>query len=387
MTDRQYVSVSELSTARSCRHKWWLHYNERLTPVQVQSHFRHGSAVHAGTEAVYLHIKTNQESGYIVLAGDLHASGQDAVERYFDDLGQIEGFDRVPAENDAQDSVARLIDNIALRDAEECEVVTVESKGRVPLLDVKGSDRSRLDFKYLVDVLLRDRETSELIVVDHKTTTGDTSQFDSRFEVDPQMPGYVYAAAVEHNGTKLTGMGRARFNVIKKTGPKEPRVLKDGTIGVSSSDTTRGIYAAAHKRALLGSQPELSKLVVDLEHVEGDDKKADNRRKFLQKEIGKFDRFNLSTKQKELMAKLPTGLSKWVTTHEYRYSAEEIERWRQEAWDDARMIRDMRAGRLSHSRNGAICGPSYTMDCHDKQICCSDSPEIRQALYTVRQRD
>lgn len=349
--DRVAVSTNELNTLRTCRHKHWLRYNEGLIPNEQAHYLDFGKATHSGIEHVYkvvMRLQQEAKTDDYPSMSVLQEAGKSGVLQWFktnDGFASDSARSEIETAENAMEVVRRFVETMVADDASNrMRVLSVERRFNVQLRDRNGTDRSRLDYFGFMDLLLLDPHTNEIIVDEHKTTAGPTDAFEQRFEVDPQMPGYVYAAREMH-GDRVKGL--VRMNVIRKTGPKKPKVNKDGSVSVAKPDTDWATYDAALAE---------------------------------QKDRG----IPVTEKQLEVLNSLSRNGAKWLRRLEYRYSDREIDRWREEAWDDARMVRSMRRGKLSHSRNGSACAPAYTLSCSYRDVCVQDTKEIRAALYQIR---
>jgi hypothetical protein len=216
-----------------------------------------------------------------------------------------------------------------MRDRDQYEVVGVETPFNVPI--ARG-----VRFFGVIDAVLRDKATGLLCVMEHKTTGSDTSVFDSRFETDPQVPGYLWAT---HRGG-----GTALLNAVRRTSPRVPATLKNGLVSTAAIDTTQAVYRAA----------------TDTQGA------------------------TMTEAQATLLASLPTTEDRWICRHAWNYSDAEIARWHSDTLADVRLIRHARNGKLTASRNGAACSHPWQPRCDLRDACVmGDSPEVR-SLYPIR---
>lgn len=161
------TSYSELSTFRQCPLKWHAEYVLRLRPPIEKPALRFGTAWHAVLEGHYrvlqewqgrgsrpsddAMIKMCREGGRAQLVtdcarnGDLDAEQMDILRWMYETYLQVYGLD------------------------EEWEILGVELSGRAPLI-TKGVNR--VDLKYRVDLVVRDRRHGNVWIVDFKTAKG-----------------------------------------------------------------------------------------------------------------------------------------------------------------------------------------------------------------------
>jgi hypothetical protein len=203
----------------------------------------------------------------------------------------------------------------------------------------------------------------------HNTSAADARKAETRLDMDPQTTGYVWSLQqmVRRVGadrpTWLNGVtadatvGRVFYNVLRKTGPREPKWTKDGTLSAAACDTTRAVYEAALR----------------VQETEGGPR-----------EDGKPRTPKLrSDKHVELLNALPEDAGKWLKRHETWHSKEEQERWRREVVAEGGQLRKAIAGKLPVIRNPGHCNMPWSLPCAYRAICRHDSAAVREADFKV----
>lgn len=280
------VSASELERFDACEVRWRFEYALRLRPKREPLYFKIGKLIHGALEAGYLSSTRTvgasvQErhdvaahEGELAIAARLDAYEEAAeVEIHSPDLR-----DRLLREAHEAARLARFVVPRYWRyyadELERYAVVEVERRGEVDL-----GQRTR--FLFVRDLVLLERGTDALVVVDTKTTTQPFDSFELRAALDSQMTGYAWSltrqldtepaafldgslldaadrerlrakldrAVVADTGTttpsRILGTGHVMYNVIRPWTPKPPRILKDGTVSAAEQDTTAEAYRAA----------------------------------------------------------------------------------------------------------------------------------------------
>jgi len=380
-----HVTNSELGQFRSCRQRWHFKYEELLRPKVKPKPLTVGTTIHAGIAAMYRRIYTAQQARQAVSVDELcavaHAAQKDKLQQslvaYVDLLTDDTPQEEVDAiiqlseemEQESEDTVRRFVERFGDEDQRRYRIVAFERAFRVPLLDQNGTRRSLLWYEGVWDLLVYDEEVMDLVLGEHKTTSSDAQEYEHHLDLDPQTTGYIYAAnqalewdeSLRQVARNLRGDGsmpncnRVFYNVIRKKGPREPnwnKPDKHGNQKVSAAavDTIRDIYEAA-----------------------------------LQRQESQGPGYVRSEKQAARLESL-YGPTRYVARHETWHSPEMIERWREETHEDAKLVRDARAGRLPLSRNATICTGPWNRPCAFRSICILDSPERRQEFVKIDDR-
>jgi hypothetical protein len=370
------VTNSELGTFRTCRHRWHLNYEQRLSPKRRPKALEVGSAGHAGFDAMYHAIKAAQAAGAVSVNVDqieerAHVAMHERLAKWQEGIDLLDYFDRSGDERgklieesnaavrEASVAVSLFVRAFCERDFHEYEVLEVEQAFDVPLLEGGmarrgGTARSRMRTRGKRDVVLRSRSTGAIVLGEHKTTISDASAFDARLDVDPQTRAYLYSLHMDYPEESAAGkLGDVLLNVVRKSGPKAPKVNKNGAVSVAACDTTRSIY----RRAL-----------EEQEQVRG---------------------MPITDDQREFLDLLPTSFDRYVSRHEDFFDVDQIERWRAEAHVDIGIMRRLRSGafgpvEIAATRNGASCTLPFLPPCAYRSICANDSAERREQDFVVR---
>lgn len=378
---RLRVTNSEVSVFRSCRQRWFFAYHELLRPEKVARPLAVGGCVHDGLSNAYRRIQEWQEGGRGAPSYDELESGavqamRGRMQHYLRGLWDsmqsapdTAAVDRIiaeseAAEREAESSVVRFIERFAEEDMEQYRVLAVELPFHVALRDDRGTRRPMLTYSGVVDLLLWDDELQDVVLGEHKTTRSDATDAERRLDLDPQTTGYVYAVRELLRGGRLNALnwgkrpslkdapvGRVAYNVVRKKGPAEPKVNKDGTVSVAQVDTTRERYAAA-----IAKQQEPSWAAKNPERWE-----------------------KLQEKQQLLMESLSTK-ERYVHRHEAFHGSDTIDRWRGEMLADGKLLRQSLKGRFPITRNTDKCNMPWSPPCPYRSICIEDAPEKRRGF-------
>lgn len=81
-----------------------------------------------------------------------------------------------------------------------------------------------------IDLVVANRRTGVLWLLDHKTTTR-TAGLASTLSVDPQAPSYAWLVE-QQTGSRVAGF---MWNIVDSSAPGEPRILKSGKLSVASN--------------------------------------------------------------------------------------------------------------------------------------------------------
>ena len=389
---RQLISQSEVNTFRTCQHKWGKRYLEGLRPINEGKALRRGSAVHEGAATAYTLAAMHQMTGTEDNLEALHGAGVKGVLGYFAEFfGTAIDHDAIVAVLDddqaeqlhvALDIIPRFIDAFVVRDIERYEIVSVEHRFEVPIRDSRGTRGPAFDGIGAIDVILRQPHNNEYIVSEHKSTAMDCSTMDARLDVDPQTPGYVYALRELIEKTPLLPgrgespqFGRVFLNAIRAKGMTAPKVNKIKKADVPDGFDLTRLKALQEDEAADGTNRGIvSAGAVDCDKATYDAAIIDQTRR-----LGMAP----TAKQAERREQLPERADRWACRHEWFYTEQDVERWREEQLNTARLIRSARSGRLPLTRNGSACAPQNALSCAYRMVCVQDAPEIREGNYTV----
>lgn len=374
---RQTITISELGTFRGCKQKWLLRYHLQLDPNRDESAKRYlGTLFHdctaQGIRAVY-DKRPHQGWDICHLAGLDKANGVAAELLIEAQPGEHAPEDMHAEWTEMQDKLYSMIGFYFDFMCERWQYLVpllVEGEFLAPIRDAKGR-AVNLWLTGAIDIVWWDTRTRSIIVEDHKTTSKTFTDFERKAPLDSQMCGYVYATkevlhtalAAEKRGDIPKGMpslhalgiteshieslGTIRYNMSRSRVPSVPHVNQNGKVSVKKIDTTPAIYLEA-----LREQEEVRGIPPDEKQTE----------KAL--ELKEMDR-------------------PYFAQLEHFWSAREVERWRKEAWADARQMRAVSRNPEEATRNQWLCteGP-YGCAYSDG---CMDHDQI-DAFYTRREK-
>ena len=222
MTDQITVSYSELDTYRQCPLKHMWAYKQRWKkPVSENSALAKGSLWHLVLETHYNVIKAHARDDRGLDAAVLQEAS-DAVHPLLYD-------ERTGDQTEVQELVLWMyrgyVDQWGV-DA-DWEIIEVEGSFLLPLIDPQGNESPYL-IKGKLDLLVRDKQTGQLWVVDHKSGANLPSMMD--LEIDDQFG--LYSWAMKQKGTPVLGAihnaARTTRNVADfpgYTGKSQPQSL------------------------------------------------------------------------------------------------------------------------------------------------------------------
>ena len=375
------VTNSELQTFRDCPKKWSYAYAEALRPMATSKALSFGSAFHAGTEALYRAIGTMPSDE---VEGFASEAGRKAIgTRLAQWVAECEATPGVSVETlyaDAAEAVATaswMFDHYVQTfraDIARLVPLGVELPFSVELRDRRGQRMPHMRHAGVLDLVAYDPEYGDIVLYDHKTTSTAISAIDRRVELDPQMGGYLnalvetlrhdpglllsgararphhprQAEAIDALTTKLeqTTVGRVSYNIVRKKTPSVPKVNKDGTVSVAAIDTLPEFYEKA-----LADQVERGKPIEE--------------------------------KQAELLRTIQGKGDSFIGRREFFRSGRDLESWRAETFEQARLVRAAERDVARRYRNAGHCSMPWSMPCSYRSICLDDSPEIRSMFVEV----
>lgn len=290
--DKRIFTNSMLGTWRTCKAKYRWVYLEELSTLKVARPLRYGDLAHLMLQHMYLGSDLS----------DLWKLGEqwvnDKVQAVVDTLQEDrwsrilapEEVIRMPLTAEAEarsifSEVKELVtyyhETIYPDDKDRLEVLMAESTFNVPFVD--RMDRRHKIWRYMGkwDLVVRDRDTNRILIMDHKTTQSIPRNEASNFNLSTQPIAYSYAGLylstlplkkdLQRITTSDVGILPAALkaiapdapfwpkdipppdgfavNVIRKKVPKKPPLLKsktkDGKARISKSqgtDTTHALY-------------------------------------------------------------------------------------------------------------------------------------------------
>lgn len=219
------LTASSARTFRRCAREYRNRYELGRVPRRAESGAQSfGTLVHHGLETWWRAVKIGDAIGAIAV--DLAI---DAVRRR---VGDTDAFDVVRAEELLRAYDARwLTTTIA-----EYEVIDVEALFEAPLVNPDTGAASRTFQRAgKLDVIVRERVTERVLVVEHKTSSeaidaGDT--YWRRLTLDSQVSTYLEGAAalgVRVDACLYDVLGKPGLRPLKATPVEARRMKKDGT--------------------------------------------------------------------------------------------------------------------------------------------------------------
>lgn len=361
------ITNSEVQAFRDCPQKWAFAYVERLRPKTVAPPLSFGSAIHAGLAAGYLAISAARMRGADASLSEVVEAAEGATTRY---RAAWE-----PSSEQAEEEGERALQTALWmirhywqaheRDLRTLVPLAVEVPFEIPLIDSMGRRIAHLRIAGVIDLLAYDTEAGDIVVFDHKTTSGEVSTIDRRVEMDPQMAGYLWAVreyirqgrvrelvsvppSLRDLGARIergeVPTGRIAYNVLRKRSPRTPEITQKGMVSVASIDTLPSIYARALEQ---------------------------------QEERG----YQRTEAQEDLLARLELKGDTFLSRREFYRSDAELDRWRREAFLDGSRMREARLDGSLVTRNPGNCTSAWSMPCAYRSVCLDPSaPELREAF-------
>lgn len=174
------LTKSRLAAARSCQRQHDILYQQGYRPVEEANALSFGTLVHKGLEFIWTSGSTNQ----VVLDGDLYDMARATA--------MLKGY------------IARW----HAEDVERYEVLSVEQEFDCPLVNpATGATSKTWRLAGKLDVLVRDRTTGHVWIVEHKTSSSDIgtgSAYWARLRMDTQAS--IYYAGAQSLGYEPAGI-------------------------------------------------------------------------------------------------------------------------------------------------------------------------------------
>lgn len=404
---RQTVTNSEMGTFRTCPRKWGFEYAELLRPKLPSRVLTWGNCIHAGLEAGYWGAFSDK-GRTLRLARAIECAKRGVCEHYHEYRGLLnqavdDGMPEEIAEEHFRDADNML--DVAVwatehffkatqGDLEKLVLLGVEVPFTVPMPDTKGRPTG-LMLSGKIDAIWWDPEMARIMVDDHKTVDELVGTTEKRIALDPQMSGYLHAAEyLVRTGQlkpldgstlpldRLSMAGACRYNCIRRSFPKTPKVNKvtknDGSIKAVGRDpwpaVTEGLKELEAERGNpLGL---VSTAAIDTTaEIYGEALERQQHERYLP----------ITDKQNELYDRLKAQGDRYFARFEFWRNAQEREDWRREVWIEAKRMRDAERLPVLRTRNAGACSMAGSMPCAYRPVCLDDEPETR-ALYRVAEK-
>ena len=359
------VSQSMQKSFTSCQHRHWLRYEEKLSDPSGRAaelgtlahNFEAAGLVAAfemfwavGTEDTYA-----VEQGIAAMSSRLQQLGFDMIATFDDEDGRkraaylgikIEDFAEQVAT--AQALVERNLRKYLPSDLLVYELVAVE----LPVVRLVPGLRG-VAHTATIDALYAERSTGALMVVDHKTTVDQPSDWIPKAQWDPQRPSYVWHV----QGAFPTAHVDMVYNIIRKKLPGTPKLLAckkcDSTGSVAGSPC-----ASCHGSGGTG----FSAAACD---TTGDAYRA---------LAARWPHLDISRVQ-HLVDALDSRGDTYNTRTAVYTTAGQVEEWLREVRDVMRAKREAKSkGRWLKNREQ--CSSMYGL-CPFREVCAEDRPETR----------
>lgn len=184
------VSHSQLGTYDRCAFKWFLSYELGYKPKSVPTNVTLGSLIHSFLEEHYKLVQEHGHGGF-----DYQASMQEFLRSQpVEKQGDLEALDRA----------SRLIERylyLAEIEDQSWEIIEVEVAREVEFKTPKGRLYTLV---FIPDLIVRERESGRLWLVDHKTAGNAAFWSDTEIMMDHQMPTYI--AGLRQEGLDIYGI-------------------------------------------------------------------------------------------------------------------------------------------------------------------------------------
>lgn len=191
------ISWSEISSYRQCPHKHMLQYKQRWDrPNPADSALNKGTLMHKVLEVFYTSL----------MHGKTWAVARE------DGLREIGDYRKLGIDRDVLDLIEWMFEGYVefwAADANEWEVIGVEERFQIPIRNQTGR-RTGYTLKGGIDLILKDRGTGRVFIVDHKT--GANIPQDGGMDWEDQFALYLWA--LRASGRKVFG---AIYNSIRTT--------------------------------------------------------------------------------------------------------------------------------------------------------------------------
>lgn len=370
------VTNSERQAFLDCPQKWHFAYVENLRPKVAPRALGFGSAVHAGLAAGYSAMAearlTGTERDPVEAAEQATAQKQQS---WYADLYEHSNLNEDALEqlaNDAEQTVATarwMVRHYFRRhavDQKHLMVMGIEMPYELTLVDRSGRRLPHLRAAGVLDLVAYDETAGDIVLADHKTTSGEVGSIDRRVELDPQMAGYLWAlrelvrrklfapkllaqlpqAVLRRFIDGKLPTGRVVYNVLRKKQPRVPPTLKNGRVSAAAIDTLAEVYDAA----------------------------------LVEQEQRGFER---TPEQRELLSKLEDKGDTFLSRREFFRSDEEVARWRREVFLDASRMREARRDTGLVTRNAGHCTMPWSMPCVYRNVCLDPEAAEHRAAFRV----
>lgn len=371
------LTHSELSTLRDCPQRWQFAYLDRLRPMAQSQALATGSAVHEGLEAGYRtqleQLLAGEQPVLEVIIQRSYAAAMTYYTLWLERIVDLPIDQRERLEEESRhvpELLSWALPHYWRRNERELETLIpldIEMAFAVPIRDEHGRRINRVEYRGVIDLIAYDRLSQDIVVIDHKTTSGDITSLDKRIELDPQMAGYLWAvrqiiadgkassfeglaALTDEEKARLSDgacpTGRVAYNVIRTKAPRAVELTQKGVVSSAAIDTTAELYEAAlavqEARGVARTEAQVSRL--DQLRARGDG---------------------------------------YYARREYWRSERDVDRWRREVVADAKRHKRLIKHPEEITRNASSCTSAGSYPCAYRALCLE--PESQELRATFRQ--
>lgn len=284
------ITNSLLRKFRACPRALIWRYREELEPVRTRVSLSYGQLGHRLLALIYRNHSENRESlDKLLIAESLvwvkeqvaqaEKIANERPHQYQDDPGldEIES-DAIVLSREVVHVVRHYIDSGPFRrDIEDYNVLFVEKRFAVRFLASDGRPNPRYSWSGVWDLVLENKKTGAVFVLDHKFTSREPDELLASLDVDTQPRGYLYGARLLANlgankrqqewESPIWPVGREGprmflYNILRRGIPKKPRLLAKRKKPTLSRDltvpTTPELYLEALAEHGIDPDPYLS---------------------------------------------------------------------------------------------------------------------------------
>lgn len=272
--ERQLLTYSRASSFKACPWREFIRYEVGLRPIRAAAPLRFGSLWHRCMEVLYRLQRWLDENKVELDGAEAFALLSTGYPAQFSSFGLATGHARpsflpsvgvVPFwvaeelskterawDDNTGQSVLRAVNDPAevrgmadlatgmlrryiarwwVLDRERWEVLDVEWAFRFPLETRSGHASSKWDVGGRIDLIVRDRSTGKVGVVEHKSCAGDPEALVEDLRVDPQADGYLYALLASGIVASQSELFGVFYRISRKKEPSVPKRNKcDGKL-------------------------------------------------------------------------------------------------------------------------------------------------------------
>lgn len=227
------LSYSKMNTFNRCPQKYKYRYVDKYLPEDYvkPKNMVWGSFMHHLLEQYLKCIKRGCNTPVRLTTYPL-----DTVNTYCEQHPEVDDYE-------IRDEVTTIFRNYVIEnwwyDTRYLEVVETEMQFEVTIYTPEGED-SGMSLMGYIDAIVRDSETGDLYIMEHKTTANSIESRTQNLLLDNQVS--LYCLALQQLGYNVKGV---IYDVIRKKTPSVPKLLKNGKLSTAQIDTTVNTYYQA----------------------------------------------------------------------------------------------------------------------------------------------